>query len=514
MTKKILKKKVAKKTPRKAIQKRSTSAKRQEQAHRKTLDYIKRLGKRRAAARLETSVKELDGWLSKKFPTAKITAAIGLGKPGGAYTIVKGADLSKWLKKVGHRKAAAITGVPAGELSAVAKFRAKKGQRSGIRFERSKLDKLIKSKGLHKAAELTGVDETSLLAATRVPLTQTTRRLKRFVRDYGLGQTASYFGVSEKVIKKWTKINVPPTWEKDVNRAAGNQLDKGVSEDEIQAPVERDYAKDLAKAWKALSTWNKKVQKRFQVPKATVERWVRTGSFESNFAMAKKIYEDSGKMVTGKVQPPPIKPPAPPSPTLFPEDELLPPMPSPTEPGQGKLPNITAIEQERLAIFKEARAEAFFKGIPDAYRPMNTWSRISQWNLVNRYGVRVFVKIHQFVHLLNLTAVGNKIIDWARKIWKSISGDGEFMTIRLTFSAMGTGNPFYAEAWVPDDKRFDFFTRSTDQISDVREVDYQVRSLLQDAYEVSREVLLFFEHFEVVKSLPKEKTGQEREVEA
>jgi hypothetical protein len=145
---------------------------------------------------------------------------------------------------------------------------------------------------------------------------------------------------------------------------------------------------------------------------------------------------------------------------------------------------------------------------------MNTWSRISQWNLVNRYGVRVFVKIHQFVHLLNLTAVGNKIIDWARKIWKSISGDGEFMTIRLTFSAMGTGNPFYAEAWVPDDKRFDFFTRSTDQISDVREVDYQVRSLLQDAYEVSREVLLFFEHFEVVKSLPKEKTGQEREVEA
>jgi hypothetical protein len=491
---------------------RSTTAKRQDQAHRKALEYIKRLGKRRAATRLETSVKELDGWLSKKFPTAKLTAAIGLGKPGGAYTIVKGADLAKWLKKVGHRKATAITGVPAGELAAVAKFRAKKGQRSGIRFDRNKLDKLIKTKGLHQAAELTGVDEASLLAATRVPHTETTRRLKRFVRDYGLGQTASYFGVSEKVVKKWTKTNVPPSWEKDVNRAAGNQLDKGASEEEVTGAKERDYTKDLARAWKTLSTWNKKVQKRFQVPKATLERWVRTGSFESNFAMAKKIYEDSGRLITGKVQPPPVKPPPPPSPTLFPEGPL-PPMPSPTGPGQGKLPNISEIEQERLAIFKEARAEAFFKGIPDAYRPMNTWSRISQWNLTNRYGVRVFVKIHQFVHLLNLTTVGNKIIDWARKIWKAISGAGEFMTIRLTFSAMGTGNPFYAEAWVPDDKRFDFFTRSTDQISDVREVDYQVRSLLQDAYEVSREILLFFEHFEVVKSLPKEKTGQERVVE-
>lgn len=487
---------------------RSSAAKRQDLAHRKVLEYVKRLGKRKAAGRLETSVKELDDWLKKKFPAAKLTAAVGLGKPGGAFTIVKGADLGKWLKKVGHRKAAAITGVPARELSAVAKFRKRKGQRSGIRFERSKLDRLIKTKGLHKAAELTGVDETALLAATRVPLTQTTRRLKRFVRDYGLGQTASFFGVSEKTVKKWTKTNVPPTWEKEVTRAAGNELDRGVSEEEVTGAKERDFTKDLAKAWKQLSAWNKKVAKRFQVPKTTVERWVRAGSFDSNFAMAKQIYLDSGKMVTGKVQPPPVKPPPPPSPTLFPEGEL-PPMPSPTEPGGAKLPEISEIEQERLSNFKQARAEAFFKGIPDAYRPMNAWSRISQWSLTNRFGVRVFVKVHQFVHLLNLTALGNKIIDWGRKIWKAISGSGEFMTIRLTFSAMGTGNPFYAEAWVPDDKRFDFFTRSTDQISDPREIDYQVRSLLQDAYEVSREVLLFFEHFEVVKSLPKEKTGRE-----
>lgn len=515
-------KKISKRPPKKTVQKsvtRRPADRRQDLAHKKVLDYVKRLGKRKAAARLETSVAQLDGWLKKKFPTGKLTAAIGLGKPGGAFTTIRNSDLSKWLKKVGHRKAAKLTGIPASELSALAKARAKVGMRSGIRFERSALEKLIRQKGLAEVAELTGAKDGDVLAARRVEKTDVTKRLQRFIDAYGQDQTASFFGVSKDTLKRWTKTNVPPSWERQINNIVGTSPDRGETEDKILEPVERDYVKNLAKAQRVVREWNKKVGKRFQISKKTIERWVRTDTFDNNFALAKKVYEDSSKPVKGKKQPPPVKPPPPPSPTLFPEEEPPSPVPTPpTGPGAGppQPPGIdlTEIEAERLQRFKEARAEAFFHGLPESVQPLNTWSRISQWVLTNRYGVRVYVKIQQFVHLLNLTSVGNKIISWARKVWKAISGDGQYMTIRLTFSAMGAGNPFYAEAWVPDDKRFDFFTRNTDQITDVREVDYQVRSLLQDAYEVSKEVLLFFEHFEIVKSLPKEKTPSEKAEES
>jgi hypothetical protein len=507
-------KRTEKKTPPKRTEKKpngakrprvkSEAAKRQNLAHRKVLEYVARLGKRKAAARLQASVRDLNGWLAKKFPQNKLTAAIGLGKPGGAFTTVKGTDLGRWMKKVGRKTASTLTGVPAEELVAIARKLKSAGRRAGIRFERSKLADLIKKKGLTGVADLTGAEESSVSNARHVRSTQATKRLKKFVKEYGKEEAATYFGISPQTLKRWIEKNVPPSWEKEVNHATGTAPDRGASSDDIKGAPVRNYKKNLAKAWKTLSEWNKKVPRRFQVTKATAERWVRIGTFESNLSLAQKIYEETKKTIEGTIQPPPVDAPPPPTPSIIDEkDAKLPDLPKPPKPERGTK-SISEIQATALADFKEARAEAFFKGEHDNFKPMNSWSRISQWSLINRYGVRVYVKVQQFVQLLNLTAVGNTIIDWARKIWKTIKGKGEYMTIRLTFSAQGQGNPFYAEAWVPDETKFSFFTRNTDQIVDIREIDYQVRALLKDVFEVSNDILLFFEHFEVIKSLPKE----------
>jgi hypothetical protein len=155
-----------------------------------------------------------------------------------------------------------------------------------------------------------------------------------------------------------------------------------------------------------------------------------------------------------------------------------------------------------MARFLEARAQAFLVGKYEPWRPLSPWGRIARWRLENRNGLRCYGKVNEFVHLVDLEALGNRIAGIAREIWRRIGGHGEYMTIRLLFSAQGLGNPFYAEAWIADDSKFEFFTKRSDRIDAVDEIERQVRLLLEDVYDVSQEILIYFEYFEVVKSLP------------
>lgn len=483
--------------------------KRQALARRGVLEYARHLGKRKAAARLGTSVKNLDLWLSKGFPADKLTTAIGLSKPGGAYTIVKGSNLQKFLRRVGPRKAKSLTGIPTAELRDIAKKARRRGRIAGIKFERSKLEQLLKKKGADKAREILGISSDGPIKAARlVPKTLATKRLGRFVKAYGLYQAASYLGFTERALKGWLKTNVPRSYEGRINKAAGTTTDSGASSEAVLgAKPPENFAKQIADALKKVKNWNKRVSRRERISQKTAETWVRQGSFNENFALAQKARADAKKPIEKKpIAPPPVKPPKPPAPTLFPGEKLPqkpePQKPEPQKPTKKEAPSEALLE--RMARFRQLRSESFVNGEYDKWKPSSAWDRYVRWMGEHRFGIRFYGKVQNFTHLVNLTHIGNRIIKAANHMWPMITGPGEFMTIRLTFSAPGKGNPFYDDAWIPDENTIEFFTRKTETITDVEEIEWMVRSMLSDVYEVNQEVLLFFEHFEVVKSLHKE----------
>jgi hypothetical protein len=496
--------KPSKKPPVKAV-KRLTKAEiarlRAERAKKSALFYASKLGKRKAAARLKTTVATFERWLEKGFPEKKIDEAIGLSRVGGSFTTIKKIDLGKLKKKLSGKKLAALTGLPESEIDAQIKLLGKKPAR--LRVRRDVLKKLKKKLGEEKLSELFGIKTKDLQRAQKIPQTILTRRLSKLVDRYEAAGIASMLGVSESTVKRWISTNVPRKWESEVVGIIGRQPDQGVSEEKLIKPRrKRDLAKEFKEAWKRSKRFNERVEASYRVPRKTVERWVRIGKFSENFEKAKAIYAGARKTVpTYELPPEPPRPPGPPEPQLF--AKPLPPLPPP--PKGPKVPQvITEVEKEAIRDFNEARAEAFFKGIPDEHRPPDAWERPKFVELINRKGFRVFKKTEEFCHLVNMGKLGNEIIAKARKIWKKISGRNEYMTIRFTFSACGTGNPFYPEAWFPDDNTFSFFTRSSDVIYEDREIDYRVRSILNEIWDVTKEIgLLFLEHYEIIKSVAK-----------
>jgi hypothetical protein len=475
---------------------------RQRAARHGVLEYARHLGRRKAAARLHTTVARLDQWLKSGFPPDRIAIAAGLRKPGGATTTIPETNLGKFLRRVGGQQASKATGIPRKELrDAVKKARAR-GQIAAVRFDRDRLEKLVKNIGEKAVAEFLKASPAALDRARKIPKTIATKRLDRFVRAYGVDHVAGYIGVTQRLLLNWLKKNVPRSREKDVNRAAGTTSDSGASSDDVlDAGIKRDYERRLAKAKKKVEAWNKKALPKQRISNATIERWVKQGLFEKNFSLAQRVAA-AAKRPVKKQRPTPPPPPSrgPPPPTLFPEGRQ-PRLPRPPK-IPPKTPIISEQLRERMATFLEARAEAFFNGRADPYKPLNSFGRFVRWIGQNRTGFRYYGKVQEFVHVTDLTEIGNRIIRAAREMWKMVDGEDSFMTIRLMFSARGTGNPFYPEAWTAHERDVEFFVRKTESIYEMNEIEWMVRSILSDAYEVDKEILLFFEHFEVVKSIP------------
>jgi hypothetical protein len=151
------------------------------------------------------------------------------------------------------------------------------------------------------------------------------------------------------------------------------------------------------------------------------------------------------------------------------------------------------------------RAAAIAKGEDAPYRPMNPFDQYIHWKGTSRLGIRYYGKVKEFVILINLTALGNKIIKLARQIWNMVKtiDVSAWMTIRAIFSIQGAGNPFYPQSFEPTDQKFTFAPRGTEVITEPHEIERQVRSILSDAWEIAQEHLIFFEHFEIVKSVPR-----------
>jgi len=493
--------------PKKTIVKetdRAESARlRQGRAHRSALFYATKLGRRKAAARLGATVAELETWLEKGFPQKKVEDAIGLGLVGGSFTVVQKTDLEKLRKKLSGKKLAKLTGISESEIDKRIRAAKKIKKPAYVRFHRDALRRAQKELGKQKLSELLGVKERLVDAAKKVPQTLLTRRLERFTTLYETAGIASMLGLSEATIKRWLTTNVPRKWESEVVGLIGRRPDQGVSEEKLIKPrKKRDLEKILKESRQRAKKWSERVPPSFHISQKTVERWVRIGKFDENFEAAKASYAESRKSVPAYELPPEPPPtPEPPEPSLF--KKPLPPLPKPPR-GQKIPQTITEIERRAIAEFHESRAEAFFKGVPDEHRPPDPWGRPKYVELTNRRVFRVFKKVEKFSHLLNMGKMGNEIIEGARRMWPKISGRNEYMTIRFTFSALGTGNPFYPEAWFPDKENFGFFTRSTDVIYDVREIDFRVRAILNEVWDVTKEIgPLHLEHYEIIKSVSK-----------
>jgi hypothetical protein len=479
-------------------------------ALRGALDYIQRLGTRKAAQRLDLTVSQLKQFLrQKRFPAALLPEAKGLGTPGTGFAYIIRTKLSTALKRHGAKKLAELTGLPAERILQLKKLR----PRARIKVSREHLDKLIKKHGASWVAKALGSKRTSdVTRVTDTPRTETTTRLGRFVSDYGLDSAADFLGISASTISKWLRDNknVPRSWEGFINRTVGNDSvkgDRGASREDLERGdvSSRPIKRLITDAWKRAQAWNKKVPARFRLNKQTVEKWARTGEFTRNFATAKSAYEEWKKPEpkAPKKAPPPVKTPAPAPPSF----EPTPPAPLPTPPKQSpKAPVFEDAVIRAMKEFEADRAIAIAQDKDSSYRPHASFGKIDHWILTFRRGVRLYEKVREFVPLLNLTAVGNKVIRDARKLWRLARGDGEMMTVRFTFSAQGSGNPFYSEAFEPDKNEFTFFTRNTDQIFDPRNIDRAVRAILKEAWDLAEgeDILLYLEHYEIIKSIPRE----------
>ena len=470
---------------------------RQRLARTKVLDYIERLGKRKAARRLLTTVSILETWIrGKRFPPEIIESAIGLGAPGGAYTNVRGTRLAIIKKKFGLKKLSRLIGLTPKEI----RRHLKRFPKGSVRVHRETLEEQVRKQGLAKLAKILGATKRRVDNARKRPITEPTRRLRRLVNTYKLPQISSFLGVSEATLKSWLRKNVPPKWEAAVTRAAGTRPDKETSQANIlvtKGRTEEQILKEIKLAEKKIDTWNRKHKTSPQITKATAEIWIRTGVFEKMFEAAKQaILDAKSPPKPPKIPQPPVKAPAPPSPTLYPKP---PPKLPKAPPRTGK--SIDENVQQAMDDFRRARAQALATN-PDAtkYLPQSPFGKTEIWRGIHRAGIRHYGKVEEFVRLVNITALGNKIIKTARDMMRMMRKPGSYMTITLMFSAQGAGNPFYPEAFEPDKNRFGFFKRMTGVITDVREIDHAIRSILNEAWEVSEKILMFFEHYEIVKS--------------
>lgn len=482
---------------------RSKPVARQALARRKTLDYINRLGLRKAAHRLDTNVRELRKWLKPEvgFPSDRLELAIGLGKPGGAFVYVKGTRLSDLIKEKGLRGAATLTGIPGKKLAE----QVKKKPTSRIKFNRERLRKMASKKGLAKLAEILHAKPKNIEGAARRPFTSATERLRALAKTYGNADVANFLGISEKQLKQWLLSNIPRPWEEHVNFKIGARRPAEAPATPTEAEVRRrrPYLKaEIQRAVKKARAWNSRTSPRYRINLREAERWARLGIFEEKFRSAKDAYSTSRKPVKpGALRKPPRRPPFRP---IIPPTARMPPRPPKKQPkGPPKIPTEPAfkeIEQKKKRDFLQARAEAFIDGRYP--KPIAPWGRLKKWDGQNRQGITTYTKIEKFVHELDLDRIGNEIIKKARKLWKMVEGREPFMSIRCTFSIMGEGNPFYPDSFHEGDRVT--FPITTVILRDESDVEAGTRELIQRIYYTDVETtMLFFEYYEIVMSVQK-----------
>lgn len=475
---------------------------RQNLARRKTLEYVRRLGLRKAARRLDASVRDLRRWLDEGFPKNKLDAAIALGKPGGQFVDVKGTRLAALVKQRGLRVVAALTGLPGTEIKNIVAKRP--GAR--VRFDRDRLKNVVTTKGADKLAATLGTKTQNINEANRLPLTEATLRLKRFVQHYGEDQAAAFLGVTKRQLATWAKKGVPATWETDLDQVLGKRADQGTDARQVaKRRTEKQIAKAIAEARIKAGAWNGKVPRRFWITLKDAERWARLGVFNHKLNAARTALAASKKpqKPTKRRPPPPKAPPRPDLPTGITPAEVEPPGEKPPKPPkppkQPPEPSVTEIAEGKKRDFLEARVEAFAEGRYP--KPKAPWGRITRWKLINRQGIHVYKKVENFIHNIDLVRLGSELISVARKVWLSLEGPLQLMTIRFVFAGMGSGNPFYPDAFVEGDT-VNFFFRNL-RIYDPSEIIPLVQELLNEIYMVDAEyTMLFLEYVEVVKSIP------------
>lgn len=487
-------------------------ARAQSLARRRVASYIDRLSKTKAASRLDISVKELEHYLrSRKFPKTLLLEAQGLGVPGTGFTKLPRTRLAVVLKKLGPRKTSKLTGLTPARLAEIVR----RNPQARVKISRATAKAQIKKIGAEALGNQLSATPRSLESAATPKLTRSTRRLQLFVEKYGSDDPdliANFLGLHPRELTRWLSRGVPPKDERDllakIGRSEAAETDQATKLDRLRRGRKRNIDRLIAEALRKTAAWNKKTPTRFHISKAVTKRLARLGTFEKHLDEVKVEFVKSKAKPTKPVRPPrrprpaprPVKPPPPPYPTI-----IEPPAPPPAIPPKTTAPPITESVVDLLREFLAKRTEAIADGKFSSFLPVVAFDKFDLWRGQNREGLRLYRKVGKFVFLLDLTIMGNKMIADARKIWNMLKRPGEFMTVKLVFSAQGLGNPFYPGAWEPDKNEFGFFNRNTDIIGEAPQIEFQIRSVLDDVFNVSEDVQLFFEHYEIVKSAPKKK---------
>lgn len=464
----------------------------QELARRRVVDYVGRLGLRRAARRLSTDVKTIESWLSKGFPKEVLPDALAFSGSGGLYVSVRKTRTKELVKQIGKRRASKLLGIPAEDL----KKRIKRN--APVRFSRPALVALVKKRGLERVAKILGTSERSVDVARKPVPTAATGRLRSLVEEHGEAKTARFLGISESRLRKWSEWNVPRTWERAVSQKIGRDKWARPKKEDVEG-AKRRTKREIDKAKTAARGWNSRVPPRFRIGTAEAERQARLGQWDQYLALAKHALAQSKKApgkTRGKAPPlPPVRRPKP----VIPRPEPK-PRKRPKEREKTLAPELAS--NKAIRNFQELRAEAFVSGeaaIAHRYRDA-PFGRMIKAGVPGAEGFIEYGKVENFAHLTDLDALARRIVTRARALWKRIKNGVGIMTVRLTFSAAGSGNPFYPDAWVPDENKISFFRASTLRIDEPRQISEEVYGLANQIYEIGTSMLLFIEHFEIARS--------------
>jgi hypothetical protein len=468
------------------------------------VDYVRRLGLRKAANKLSVRVQDLRRWLDEGFPEEKLQRAIGLAKPGGTHVGVRGSSLATLVAQVGKRAASELTGLTTKQISETLK----KTPATKVVIDRKKLAGLVKTEGTQGVASKLGAEERAVKGAAKPVLTKQTRDLAKFVKARGLDETAAHLGLSVRRLSQWLKTGIPRQWESDVSAAVSSTSGRTFTPER-----ERNVDKDVKLALTRTKAWNRNKPKRNQISLATAERWARLGIFEAKYGAIRDAYQAAKKAPpkkptkTAKRPPPP--PVVPPKPDL-PDIALPPAPPTPPEPPPPPEPPRPSLPEEWKQNFLQARYEAMLESQQGQRLPQRSYrpppipaGRIKDWKLINRHGVHMFKVVAEFVSDLDMKKMGNEISRLAKEVWKRLAtrDNRAFMLITLTFAVMGDGHPFYPDAFIEGDS-INFVIRNL-QIYNEKSIERDVASLMREIYEIDAEVTpLFLEHYEISKSTP------------
>jgi len=471
----------------------------QKRARRALLSYVNRLGKRKAARRLDATVSEIERWLRTwNIPAPVRPEVIGLDTSGGGFTYLRGTSLQDAVKRMGYTGVSRLTGLSGKRIKEILSKRPK----ARIKVSRKRIQELGEKKGWDYLAEKLKATPYLIKSSSAFPKTDATKRLQGFTNQYGEGEVAYFLGIQPHTLKRWLDSNVPRSWEADLNRYIGRRRDEGMTVDEIQARLAdpRSIKSYVTEALKKAAAWNKKVRGKFRISKKTAERWGRLREFDDQFKRLKEAWQEAQKAEKKKRPPkgapPPVPAPPPTPPPLFPTKP--PPL---AETPQVPVPPIEQAVHEAMKDFYGKRASAIADSKNAGYLPLDDFGFFSPYKGTWREGYRYYGEVGQFVVLIDMTKLGNEIIKRARQMWAKIHGRGERMSIKYTFSAQGSGNPFYPGAFEPDKNEFNFFTLKPDDITEPHTIDRNVRTAMEQIWENAQENMLFFEHYEIVKSI-------------